>query len=48
LKKYEEKLKYKFGLMERAISESNQKRQWMKNQLEGISGNNAEANKSGR
>jgi flagellar hook-associated protein 2 len=48
LKKYEEKLKYKFGQMERAISESNQKRQWMRNQLEGVSGGNAEAGKSGK
>ena len=38
LKKYEEKLRGKFSRMERAMSESNAQRQWMRYQFEGISG----------
>jgi flagellar hook-associated protein 2 len=40
LKKYEETLKRKFARMDRAISESNSKKQWMKYQMEGVSGHN--------
>jgi flagellar hook-associated protein 2 len=38
LKKYEEKLRAKFARMEQAISETNSKKQWMKQQMGGMSG----------
>ena len=45
LKKYEQKLKHKFAKMDRALSESNSKKQWMKYQLEGMPHNNVDVKK---
>jgi flagellar hook-associated protein 2 len=38
LKKYEEKLRAKFARMEQAITETNSQKQWMKQQMGGMSG----------
>jgi len=38
LRKYEEKLRTKFAHMEQAISETNAQKQWMKQQMGGMSG----------
>jgi hypothetical protein len=45
LKKYEEKLKRKFAQMDRALIETNAKKQWMKYQTEGVSGDQANVKK---
>ncbi|MBP7737353.1 MAG: flagellar filament capping protein FliD [Spirochaetes bacterium] len=42
IKKYEEKLKRKFSSMERALSQTNAQKQWMKNQLGGSDGDGKE------
>ncbi|OHD66244.1 MAG: hypothetical protein A2176_06425 [Spirochaetes bacterium RBG_13_51_14] len=45
LKKYEEKLRVKFARMERAISETNAQKQWMRNQLDSFSGGGSDNKK---